>query len=400
MERRYSRNADRFAILVEGKHDRAQLRRLVPDDVLILCTNGIPSHEKLMTLRKQVGSRQAVILTDHDPSGKRIRRLLAEVFPDALHVYTKAGYAGVEGTPLEYLEKQLEKSGVLDPEVEDGEPAGRDLCRWKNLSRRERIRGAFLGLAVGDALGAPVRHLTPVQIQARYGLLRHMAVGRDPDRSGGDTTEVTAAAVAVAEGILGVPKDSWNKTETGFVPPGTEGTEAHGVRLMRALPIALRYAPDRAAVLRRVISQSKLAGDEKHTAEACAVYCEIVCDGLEGRDLRDSIEDRVRGTEFQIVLHPVDFLAMETVPDGGAVNSLRWALYGLLASENFEKAVTTAVNWGYDAATTGAVVGGLAGVFYGDGAIPRNWLLNLRGRRVLEQLADRMAKRAAKTRRE
>ncbi|ADG05107.1 Small primase-like protein protein (Toprim domain)-like protein [Kyrpidia tusciae DSM 2912] len=109
------REEERFAILVEGKHDRARLRRILPADVMILCTNGIPGHRRLMALQKQVGRRQAVILTDNDPSGRRIRGLLSEVFPDALHVYTKAGYAGVEGTPLEYLERQLEKAGVLGP---------------------------------------------------------------------------------------------------------------------------------------------------------------------------------------------------------------------------------------------------------------------------------------------
>ncbi|MDI3256979.1 MAG: topoisomerase [Kyrpidia sp.] len=134
---RHPAHTGRFAILVEGKNDRARLRRIVPDDVLILCTNGIPSHEKLMALHKQVGNRQAVILTDNDASGKRIRRLLAEVFPDALHAYTKAGYAGVEGTPLDYLTRQLEKTGVLDPEWDEHRPgAGRDPCGGTNGKRK------------------------------------------------------------------------------------------------------------------------------------------------------------------------------------------------------------------------------------------------------------------------
>ena len=34
---------------------------------------------------------------------------------------------------------------------------------------RERARGAMLGLAVGDALGAPAENLKPSEIRARWG---------------------------------------------------------------------------------------------------------------------------------------------------------------------------------------------------------------------------------------
>src|ERR1700758_4417506 len=37
------------------------------------------------------------------------------------------------------------------------------------LSRIERVRGCMLGLAVGDALGAPLEGLSAQQIRAHYG---------------------------------------------------------------------------------------------------------------------------------------------------------------------------------------------------------------------------------------
>ena len=36
------------------------------------------------------------------------------------------------------------------------------------LSRIERVRGSMLGLAVGDALGAPLEGLSAQQIRAHY----------------------------------------------------------------------------------------------------------------------------------------------------------------------------------------------------------------------------------------
>lgn len=420
MERRRYKSETGFAILVEGKNDRARLRKLVPEDVLILCTNGIPSHEKLMALRKQVGNRQPVILTDNDASGRRIRRLLADVFPDATHAYTKAGYAGVEGTPLEYLEKQLERVGVLkeqeeDPPVRAPEPAG----------VRERIRGGLLGLAVGNAVGAAAKCLTPLQIRERYGVIRDMVGGGPSGLRAGETTGVATLAAAVAEGILASPGDpvreigrrivSWLETDpadaertvrtavdayhrTGDWFAAAEwadrklgGQSGENGSLTRVLPVALAYYPDRAAVDHWARIQSRMTHFHPAAAEACALYSQIACDGLAGWSLQDSIRRRVRGTPYEIVLRPVDFLALETVPDRNVVNSLRWTLHALLTSHSFEQAVTTAVNWGYEADATGALVGGLAGVFYGARAIPGRWLSALGIREGFERLSDRMA---------
>jgi toprim domain protein len=101
-----------IVIIVEGKNDKAKLRRLLTDDVMILCTLGTPGREQLQLLDKEAGSLPIYLFTDNDSSGKRIRFLLRELFPDAEQIYTRRGYAGVEGTPIEYLIQQLEKAGL------------------------------------------------------------------------------------------------------------------------------------------------------------------------------------------------------------------------------------------------------------------------------------------------
>lgn len=101
-----------LAIIVEGKNDRARLRRLLSDEVLILCTFGTPGADQLAELRKKVEDRDVFIFSDNDPSGKRIRAIVSDLFPDAEQIYTRRGYAGVEGTPDEYLIQQLEKAGL------------------------------------------------------------------------------------------------------------------------------------------------------------------------------------------------------------------------------------------------------------------------------------------------
>ncbi|MGO4546626.1 toprim domain-containing protein [Paenibacillus sp. 2TAB23] len=101
-----------IAIIVEGKNDKSRLRRVLDEEVRIYCTFGTPGSDQLDKLRRQVGHDQAYIFTDNDSSGKRIRFLLRDVFPDAEHIYTRKGYSGVEHTPLEYLIEQLEKAGL------------------------------------------------------------------------------------------------------------------------------------------------------------------------------------------------------------------------------------------------------------------------------------------------
>jgi toprim domain protein len=101
-----------IAIIVEGKNDKSRLKRVVHESVQIFCTFGTPSSQMLEELRRKVGDLAVYLFTDNDSSGKKIRFLLRDTFPDAEQIYTRKGYAGVEGTPEEYLIQQLEKAGL------------------------------------------------------------------------------------------------------------------------------------------------------------------------------------------------------------------------------------------------------------------------------------------------
>ncbi|SCW31151.1 toprim domain protein [Paenibacillus tianmuensis] len=101
-----------IAIIVEGKNDKTRLRRLLTEDIIIVCTFGSLNTDRLEELKKKILTRDVYLFTDNDPSGKKIRAILRDTFPDAEQMYTRRGYAGVEGTPDEYLIQQLEKAGL------------------------------------------------------------------------------------------------------------------------------------------------------------------------------------------------------------------------------------------------------------------------------------------------
>ena len=99
-------------IIVEGKNDKKTLRRLLSDNISILCTFGTLNSDKIEVIKNKAKNHEIYIFTDNDPSGKKIRAQLSDLFPDAVQIYTRKGYAGVEGTPEEYLIHQLEKAGL------------------------------------------------------------------------------------------------------------------------------------------------------------------------------------------------------------------------------------------------------------------------------------------------
>ena len=62
---------------------------------------------------------------------------------------------------------------------------------------------------------------------------------------------------------------------------------------------------------------------------------------------------------------------------GYVLYSLQASLWCFLNSETYEETVLKAVNLGEDTDTTGAITGGLAGLYFGFEAIPETWKFQL-----------------------
>jgi ADP-ribosyl-[dinitrogen reductase] hydrolase len=69
-------------------------------------------------------------------------------------------------------------------------------------------------------------------------------------------------------------------------------------------------------------------------------------------------------------------------------------LYLLLVTESFEEALTEVVNLGGDTDTAGAILGAMAGAYYGVDAIPQRWLDGLQNREGIEARAIALAQRS------
>jgi ADP-ribosyl-[dinitrogen reductase] hydrolase len=286
----------------------------------------------------------------------------------------------------------------------------------------DRARGVLLGLAVGDALGAPVEWLHPEQIAARYGgPLRDMVASATWER--GEWTDDTAMALELASSLAerggydeddvlaryqlwarSGPKDIGSTVAAALLRARSAeearaaaarfheergGRSAGNGSLMRTAPLALRYWNDAGARRRFALRDSSLTHHDPLAGEACAVFDDALAALLAGREPR--LEGEL-GTLAAVAVELSEDELLEHVHRdlGYVLTALRVAFAAALGRDSFERAVVWAVNLGGDADTNGALAGALAGARFGAGAIPQRWLEPLHARERIAGVAGRL----------
>lgn len=94
--------------------------------------------------------------------------------------------------------------------------------------------------------------------------------------------------------------------------------------------------------------------------------------------LHPEVED-VAGASFRRKAPP------EITGSGYVVRSLEAALWAFHDANDFRQAVLRAVNLGDDADTTGAICGQIAGAYWGESGILKEWREGLAGRNMIEK---------------
>lgn len=287
---------------------------------------------------------------------------------------------------------------------------------------RERFVGCLIGLAIGDALGAPLEFMPRAEIAATYGEVRELLGGGWLNVEPGEYTDDTQLALAIATSIVRTgridpddiaarfvawlqtgPKDVGNITRTAIryheqglpwrevgprVVRELVGGSAGNGSLMRCAPVGLFHAARPAALLR----DSTIVSEITH-ANPLSVWSSIavnlaIVEFLHGRG--EGVIERVAAQipERQVAdtLRAAPTLPRRAVRSGGFVlETLGAACWALEQGDSFEEVLVAAINLGDDADTVGAVAGALAGARDGIGAIPDRWMQQLRD---ADQLAD------------
>jgi ADP-ribosyl-[dinitrogen reductase] hydrolase len=295
---------------------------------------------------------------------------------------------------------------------------------------RDRSRGALLGLAVGDALGAPAEFLTPAQVRERWGVLADMVGGGCHDLRPGEVTDATEMMLALAASLVSVggfdaedvlsryrawfaagPRDVSLTTRTVMLalsagtPWDRASRRAYEVlgfptagngSLMRCAPVALRYAHDAETRRRVSLRESILTHHDRLAGWSCAALNELLVAAMADRldeslpaiaAALDDHDARVSAALRDAVVAEPD----EIAPAAFVLDSLRAAVWAVLHTGSFEGALLEIVNRGGDCDTVGAVAGALAGARYGAAAIPARWLEPLAVRDEVTAAADALA---------
>ena len=293
---------------------------------------------------------------------------------------------------------------------------------------RDRALGAFIGLAVGDAVG------TTLEFERRDArpLLTDMAGGGPFGLEPGQWTDDTSMALALAESLALASSGSFDAADlmdrfvdwregndyscTGRcfdigstvsaaldryrrngdpIAGVTDPQSAGNGSLMRLAPVALRFWNDRPALDRTAAEQSRTTHAAAEAVDACRAFAEMLADAIAGR-LRDRV--LTLGRRFEGAPRIAAILAggwrgkprAAVESSGYVVHTLEAAIWSVARTRNFRDAVLLAANLADDADTTAAVTGQLAGALYGLSGIPRDWIARLAWRERLLAAARRL----------
>lgn len=272
----------------------------------------------------------------------------------------------------------------------------------------DRALAAFLGFAVGDALGATVEFMTRGEIATTYGVHRDIIGGGWLRLKPGRITDDTEMSLALgrsltrrstldlqdlceefARWLKTNPIDVGNTCRRGirrFVTHGTvegpfaEGDAGNGAA-MRVLPVALATLGDPARAEEWTIAQGHVTHNHP-LSDAASTTLVAMVQRLIGGEPRTAARDLA---DALVAAHPkFAFDPWRGQSTAYVVDTIQTVFDGFFTTDGFEACLIKTVNQGGDADTTGAIVGMLAGAHYGLDAIPRRWTGTLDARVVAE----------------
>ena len=277
----------------------------------------------------------------------------------------------------------------------------------------DRALGAYLGFAIGDALGATVEFLTANEVAAKYGKHCRMVGGGWLNLAPGqvtDDTEMTlcvgrtiidrdgwnvqAACESFAQWLRGVPVDIGNTCRRGirrYIIEGSvstqpnEGDAGNGA-CMRNLPVALGTINDPVAFRNWTLEQCHITHNHPLSDDATLALGRMVQRLVKGGGINDC---RQEAQELSRIHPQFRFDRYNGVCSAYIVDTIRTVMHFYFLTDSFRSCVIETVNVGGDADTAGALAGMLAGATYGARSIPETWLRAL-DRVVKEEIHDQV----------
>jgi ADP-ribosyl-[dinitrogen reductase] hydrolase len=305
--------------------------------------------------------------------------------------------------------------------------------------KQHQYQGALLGLAVGDALGVPLKF----RERGNHPVEREMISGGPLNTNAGEWTDDTSTALCLAasliekngfdaqdqlsrylkwknEGYLSSTGQCFDMSatmrtaiekfeQTGSLESGgTTRDWADNDAISRLAPIPMFYAQNPKEVIDNAIESARTTHSAKEALDSAAFMSGLMVGILRGdsktkvlSDMYSPFGDDWGDLNFRDeVAELVDGSFRKDSPvnisgSGFVAETLEAALWAFYRSNDFESGAILAVNLGGDSDSTGAVYGQIAGAYYGVQAIPKRWREKIVMREVIVALADRLWKIAS-----
>ncbi len=277
---------------------------------------------------------------------------------------------------------------------------GQKIKQQNSISVQQRATGAYLGLAIGDALGATTEFMTPSEIRLKHKQHNKIIGGGWLNLRPGKVTDDTEMTLALGASIIqnqavialkvaetfsdwmrSKPVDIGHTVRRGIIQfrnngmtevPENEHDAGNGA-CMRCLPIALYYWNK---PLEQMIQANRKQSHVTHHNPVADAGTEAVLQMITCALNGGSKSEMQQIADALVEKHKVyryDQKRQEN-PSGWIVETLKVVFQAFFQNQSFYDILVDVVNRGGDADTTGAIAGMLAGAYYGLDAIPGQWL--------------------------
>lgn len=268
-----------------------------------------------------------------------------------------------------------------------------------------RAVAAYLGLALGDALGATLEFMTPREIVAQYGVHRRIVGGGWLRLRAGAVTDDTTMSLALGEAILACGGqvdalsvaqafDAWMRDKPVDIGNTVRRGVLHYRQTGQAVVVMDEQAAGNGACMRVLPVALALFGkEEAHVREACRIQAQVTHNNPLSDAGSFAVARLVQGALSGMGLAPLHAQVIRPLieeqpvfafrgrrvenPSGYIVDTLRAVFQALFDNDSFESSLVDVVNRGGDADTTGAIAGMVAGALYGLEGLPGSWLASL-----------------------